>query len=283
MTTVALATAVVMGATVLVSTAVAGLDPEECKEIMQAAVDDGVVKENPFSPIGKEWEEWAWYHKDFLSYRSDCIRRWETVAEVTNMDDEQRAKAKELHAKSRRLHEAHDADTTPPRRKLKKRAKEAREAGDSELARKLDKLCAVQAVQKISIQGNASAELLKLLTPEQRKLWHEYKVIKVATKHINGRVTSREISDEKLVNLVKLSDDQRDRIREMARKLAKTELLPTVEKPEDLSGRGLGRGELAKRATTLANEKLYPEVVKTVLTDEQRAKLEAAQLEGTAK
>ncbi|MBS3735220.1 MAG: hypothetical protein KGY99_09890 [Phycisphaerae bacterium] len=52
--------------------------------------------------------------------------------------------------------------------------------------------------------------------------------------------------------------------------------VPTVEHPEDISAFAI-YGADEKRAKAMAEEKVYPDVVAKVLTDEQRETLEAAQ------
>lgn len=243
----------------------------EDERVVQEAIREGIVDAHPF-PLNASWADWVNNCGNFLSYRSNCIRRWQEVAEATDMTAEQRKKAKALHEKYEKIHHLFDETTTPVRHKLGDRRDEAKEAGDDELADKLNRLRHVQTHQKLAIEGAASEDLLRLLTPKQQRAWHGYRVAKHAVKKMRERILYRKVQGENLEDVVGLTAEQKARVETMAWKLAKEEFLPTVEHPENVSAFAI-YGQDEKRAKAMADEKLYPEVVRTVLTDSQREKL----------
>jgi Spy/CpxP family protein refolding chaperone len=246
-------------------------DREKDKARIQEAIEQGIIDSHPFPPVG-QWGDWVNNCGDMLSYRSIAISHWQEVADATEMTAEQRAKAEALHKRFREAHEAFDETTTPPKNKLKARSEEAKKAGKDELARKLMKLVYVQAHYKLAIQGGASEDLLRLLTPEQLTAWHNYRVTKYGARTMCKSIYDRKVGGEKLSKLLAITDTQREQIDEMAWKLSKETFLPTIEHPQNISAFGVF-GEDQKRARALAEEKLLPKVIQEVLTDEQREKL----------
>jgi|GEM_PF-3849776 len=250
-------------------------DREKDKARIQEAIKEGIVDAHPFPPVAP-WGDWVNNCGNLLSYRSLAINRWQEVAEVTDMTAEQRAKAEALHKRFREAHEVFDKTTTPPKNKLKARSEEAKKAGKDELADKLKKLVYVQAHYKLAIEGGASEDLLRLLTPEQLKAWHNYRVTKHGATKMRQSIYDRKIGGEKLSERLAITDEQRNQIDEMAWKLSKEVFLPTIRHPEKISAFSVF-GEDQKRARALAEEKLLPKVIQEVLTDEQRAKLKEDQ------
>lgn len=248
---------------------------EKDKALIQEAIKEGIIDSHPFPPV-EPWGDWVNNCGSFLSYRSLAISHWREVAEATDMTEEQRAKAEALHKQFREAHEAFDKTTTAPKNELKARSEEAKKAGRDELARKLMKLVYVQAHYKLAIQGGASEDLLRLLTPEQLKAWHNYRVTKYGARAMRKSIYDRKVGGEKLSKRLAITDAQREQIDEMAWKLSKEAFLPTIEHPENISAFGVF-GEDQKRARALAEEKLLPKVVQEVLTDEQRTKLKKEQ------
>ncbi len=242
------------------------------ERVVREAIRDGIVESHPFPLEGRVWKDWVNDCGNLLSYRSNCIKRWEEVAEATGMTDEQRAKAKALREKYGKVHEEFDETTTPIRHTLGDRMEEAKKAGNEELAKRLERLRHVQTHQKLAIEGAASEDLLRLLTPKQLRAWHEHRVAKHATKKMHERFFHRKVGDKRLEDLVELTAEQKGRIERMAWRLAQEDFLPTVEHPEDISAFAI-YGDDQRRARALADEKLYPEVVRTVLTEPQREKL----------
>jgi hypothetical protein len=266
-------TTTTMVAVILVLCAVAlgypGQEKDEAR--VQEALKEGIIKEHPF-PLRDPWKDWVNKCGDLPSYRSYAIKHWQEVAEATKMTAEQRAKAKELNEKFRKVQSEFKETITPARHQLQKRAKEAEKAGKSELANKLTKVTHVQTHQKLAIEGAASEDLLRLLNPKQVKAWHEYRVTKYGALKMRQSIYDRKIGGEKLSKRLAITDSQRKQIDEMAWKLSRETFLPTIKHPEKISAFGVF-GEDQKRARALAEEKLYPQVVQDVLTDEQRAKL----------
>jgi hypothetical protein len=249
---------------------------EKDEQVAQEAILDGIVESHPFPLEGRVWKDWVNNCGDFLSYRSNCIKRWEEVAEAVSMTEEQRAKAKALREKYDKVHEAFDATTTPVRHKLGDRMEEAKKAGNEGLAKRLERLRHVQTHQKLAIEGAASEDLLRLLTSEQVRKWHEYRVEKHAVMEMRRRILWRKIGEKKFEELVELTDEQRQQIEKMMWELAEKEFLPTIKHPEKVSAFAV-YGEDQKRARAMADEKLYPKVIRTLLTDDQREKLNAEQ------
>ncbi len=244
---------------------------EEDEAKIQAAIKEGIVDAHPFPPVG-DWGDWVNRCGDMLSYRSLAISHWREVAEVTDMTAEQRAKAEALHKRFREAHEAFDETTTPPKNKLKVRSEQAKKAGKDDLARKLKKLVYVQAHYKLAIQGGASEDLLRLLTPEQLTQWHTYRVTKHGRDKMCHRVYKRSVNGEDLIDVLKLTGEQKRRIKDKAWQISEKDFLPTVKHPENVSAFGVF-GEQGERAKAMGDEKLYPWMVENVLTDMQRAKL----------
>ncbi len=244
---------------------------EKDKALIQEAIKEGIVDAHPFPPV-EPWGDWVNNCGNLLSYRSLAISHWREVAEATDMTEEQRAKAEALHKRFREAHEAFDETTTAPKNKLKARAEEAKKAGKDELARKLMKLVYVQAHYKLAIQGGASEDLLRLLTPEQLTQWHTYRVTKHGRDRMCHHVYKRSVNGEDLIDVLNLTDEQKRLIKEKAWQISEKDFLPTVKHPEKVDAFGV-RGERGKRAKALGDEKLYPWMVQEVLTDEQREKL----------
>ncbi|MBS3734659.1 MAG: hypothetical protein KGY99_07010 [Phycisphaerae bacterium] len=266
------------GLVLVICVAALGYDDEKRekdKARIQEAIEEGIIDSHPFPPVAP-WGDWVNNCGNLLSYRSLAISHWQEVAEATDMTAEQRAQAEALHKRFREAHEAFDKTTTPPKNKLKARAEEAKKAGKDDLARKLKKLVYVQAHYKLAIQGGASEDLLRLLTPEQVKVWHNYRVTKYGATKMRRSIYDRKIGGEKLSKRLAITDEQKKQIEEMAWKLSKDVFLPTIEHPENISAFGVF-GEDQKRARALAEETLLPEVIREVLTDEQRTKLEQEQ------
>ena len=243
--------------------------------VVREAIEGGVIDSDPFPLEGRVWADWVDSCGNFLSYRSFYIKHWEEVAEATRMTAEQRAKAEALYEKYKRIHEQFDKTTTPVRNELEDRMEEARKAGNEDLAETLNRLRHVQTHQKLAIEGAATEDLLRLLTEKQLRRWHEYRVTKHAAKRMRDRIYHREFDDTQFAELAGLTLEQKGRIEKLAWKLAREEFLPTVEHPEDVSAFAI-YGEDEKRAKAMADEKLYPQVVREVLTDAQREKLEVS-------
>jgi len=246
-------------------------DQKEDEQIIQEAIEEGIIDSHPFPPVG-DWGDWVNNCGDMLSYRSLAISHWEEVAEATDMTAEQRAEAEALHEQFREAHEAFDETTTAPKNKLKARSEEAKKAGKDELAGKLKKLVHVQAHYKLAIQGGASEALLRLLTPEQLKEWHTYRVTKHGRDKMRHWAYKRSINGEDLEDVLNLTGEQKRRINEKAWEISQEYFLPTVKNPEDVSAFGV-YGEQGKRAQRMGDEKLTPWMVENVLTEMQRAKL----------
>jgi hypothetical protein len=246
-------------------------DREKDKARIQEAIEEGIIDSHPFPPVG-QWGDWVNNCGDMLSYRSLAISHWQEVADATDMTAEQRAKAEALHERFRAAHEAFDETTTQPKDELQARSEQASKAGKDELADKLKKLVWVQAHYKLAIQGGASEDLLRLLTPEQLTKWHTYRVTKHGRDKMCHHVYKRSVNDEDLIDVLNLTDEQKRRIKEKAWQISEKHFLPTVEHPEHVGAFGV-HGEQGQRARAMGDRKLYPWMVENVLTDMQRAKL----------
>jgi len=246
-------------------------DREKDKARIQEAIEQGIIDSHPFPPVDP-WGDWVNNCGDMLSYRSIAISHWQEVAEATDMTAEQRAKAEALHERFREAHEAFDKTTTQPKDELKARSEEAKKAGKDELADKLKKLVWVQAHYKLAIQGGASEDLLRLLTPEQLTKWHAYRVTKHGRDKMCHHVYKRSVNGEDLIDVLNLTGEQKRRIREKAWQISEKHFLPTVKHPEHVGAFGV-HGEQGQRARAMGDQKLYPWMVENVLTDMQRAKV----------
>jgi len=247
---------------------------ENDEAVIQKAIEAGILESHPFPLEGRPWAEWVNNSQTLFDFRSNAIVRWDEMAEVTDMTEEQRAKAKALHQKYKKLLHDFKEETNPVIEKIGEREKEARETGNSEVANTLRRVGHVQTHQKLAIEGGASEDLYRLLNEEQLETWHEYRVTKHAVHKMRRRTVWRKIGDSQFDKILDLSDEQMEQIESMLWETAEKEFLPTIDDFEEISALAIYR-ENEKHAFALG-EKVYPEVVEKVLTDEQRAKLEAA-------
>jgi hypothetical protein len=237
---------------------------------VREAIEQGVIDSHPF-PLRDPWKGWV-NSGEFLSYRSNAIVRWEEVADATSMTAEQRAKAEALHRKFRNVLHTFKEATKPATEELGERIRMAKEKGNEDLAATLTRLGHVQTHQKLAVEGGASVELLRLLSDEQLAEWHNYRVAKHARNAMRDHLYNRSVYDEDLEDALNLTGAQKERIEEKIAEVVRVAYMPTVENIEDISALAIYH-ENKRRAQAMADEMVYPWMMREALDETQRAPL----------
>lgn len=245
-----------------------GQDEDEQK--VREAIEKGVIDSHPF-PLRDPWKDWV-NSGEFLSFRSNAIVRWAEVADATDMTPEQRAEAEALHRRYGKVLHTFKEATKPASLELEERIKKAKEEGDEDLAKTLTRLGHIQTHQKLAVEGGASIELLRLLSDEQLAEWHDYRVAKHARNAMRAHLYHHSVHDEDLQDALNLSGDQRRRIEEKIADVVRDAYMPTVENIEDISALAIFH-ENKRRAQKMADERVYPWMMRAVLDDTQQAQL----------
>lgn len=187
------------------------------------------------------------------------------MAKVCDLSEDQQKKIAELNAKTKQAMKAFRTENDEKMREIREQLRKARQSKDKEAARNATtKLRALYAKQN-EITKKSRADIMAVLTPEQKATWDEYTAINA----VKGWFKAAKLTDEQLTQIkaeyVKLATGA-DTGTEKGRRTLLAKLREHVRK-EILT---------EDQQTDVAVDQVTRQFRKVKLSDEQLAKVKAA-------
>jgi len=187
------------------------------------------------------------------------------MAKVCDLAEEQQKKMAELNADRAKASKAWHDENGQKIKALQEEMKKARESKDKEAMKKARDAWHALSAKRNELQKKATQDIMAVLTPEQKAKWDEYQAVLAVKRQLRGA----ELTDEQVTGVkaayVKLAAGA-DTSGEKGRRALLSKLYAEVEKnvlTED-------------QRTTVAVNRVAGRFYRLKLTDDQKAKIKAA-------